>query len=126
MKLSEAMRLGSMNKPQAFGALIRDGATCALGAAYEATGVLVCDDDDDKKGVVRFPILDAVSGCPACQFVHNEYIGFVITHLNDEHRWTRERIADWIETREQRIDATRASAAVGMSVLQPVAVTART
>lgn len=36
MKLSEAIRLGAMLKPQAFGADIEGDSTCAIGAAIEA------------------------------------------------------------------------------------------
>lgn len=40
--------------------------------------------------------------CPACPvhdstFPPGELFG-VVTHLNDLHRWSRERIADWLET----------------------------
>lgn len=39
MKLSDAIRLGSMNGPQAFGETRnRRGGTCALGAALDAIG----------------------------------------------------------------------------------------
>lgn len=39
MKLSEAIRLGSMLKPQGRGHLLFEDKTCALGAACEADGV---------------------------------------------------------------------------------------
>lgn len=38
MRLSEAIRLGAMLKPQGFGSYFRHGATCAMGAAIEAVG----------------------------------------------------------------------------------------
>lgn len=51
--------------------------------------------------------------------------GAMVVHLNDEHRWSREQIADWVEGVEQRSGDTRACDAVGLSVEQPVAVNAR-
>lgn len=105
MRLSEAIRLGAMNKPQVFGALIRDGGTCALGAAYDAVGLLIGENADVPcLGAEMFPLLNTASDCPDCYFVRNEFTGFVITHLNDLHQWTRERIADWVETLEPKAD----------------------
>jgi hypothetical protein len=36
----------------------------------------------------------------------NTYHSFnnTVTHLNDDHRWTREQIADWVATIEQAED----------------------
>src|SRR5580765_2975940 len=91
MKLSEAIRLGSMLKPQAFGHFDTGRGTCALGAAREAAGGM------------SFPISTASPAtCPACQqvMVTSEKVwatAATVVHLNDKHRWTRERIADWVE-----------------------------
>jgi hypothetical protein len=30
-----------------------------------------------------------------------DVVGRIIPHLNDDHRWTRERIADWVESIER-------------------------
>ena len=84
--LAEAIRVGSLLVPQAFCQMaMKHGevivATCARGAAKMA-------------GYVGPEIRDDLYGqCPAC-----EVEGSVITHLNDDHRWTRERIADWLDT----------------------------
>lgn len=100
MKLSDAIRLGSMLRPrQVFFEMTRgeDGA-CALGAAEEAgynTDVL---DADMPKHVT----------CPVCgdnrsfSAFHYNYgaiymISSFIIHLNDRHRWTREAIADYLD-----------------------------
>jgi hypothetical protein len=37
--------------------------------------------------------------CPDC--TKADYVFRVIAHLNDDHRWTRERIADFVETIER-------------------------
>lgn len=34
--------------------------------------------------------------CPGC--CEQSSLAFIIPHINDEHKWTRERIADWLDT----------------------------
>lgn len=100
MRLSEAIRLGAMLKPQAFGtfrartATRDDGAflglriiesTCALGAA--------CDAGYKRSGIDQVHVW-----CPACSL--RAGVLFHAMHLNDTHRWTREQIADWVESIE--------------------------
>lgn len=101
MKLSEAIRLGAMLKPQGFGRATtgpRATATCALGAAYQASG------SQHSWGSLcqHFPILSRLEWveCPECRVPHET----PIPHLNDDHRWTREQIADWLETIEAQYD----------------------
>lgn len=97
MRLSEAIRLGAMLKPQGFGVL-RDasGATCALGAALDAIG----HGENYTAAYIEFPICRA-------SLIHpvrgGASIGmYVLMTLNDDHRWTREQIADWVQTIEER------------------------
>ncbi len=86
MKLSEAIRLGSMLRPQSFGTFFsKDGGTCALAAAQEAG----FDNIDVMTRVVESPFYGHTSSLAAC-----------VVNLNDHHRWTREQIADWVETVE--------------------------
>lgn len=49
------------------------------------------------------------------------YVGFVIAHLNNEHRWTRERIADWVESVEKQLAARteRAQPEQGSLIVDP-------
>lgn len=97
MKLSEAIRLGSMMKPQSFNS-DTDGATCALQAACEALGRPV---EDWCELVWEYENLaDLEPRCPQCGRAE-EFEG-VVWHLNDTHRWTRERIADFVEQIENR------------------------
>lgn len=104
MRLSEAIRLGAMLKPQAFGDYFNSVGTCALGAACEAAGVS-CEaiGDYERQFLAVF-----AEPCPACGVrpdTGNKYTsGFcnTVLHLNDTHRWTREQIADWVETIEQQ------------------------
>jgi hypothetical protein len=108
MQLSEAMILGSMLHPQAFGEFIdEDGNACALQAVMDA----VSDEGElsDKKLEETFPILRNIpSGnlprhrvkCPACIFPNRQSVKNLIMHLNDGHEWTRERIAEHIQKLE--------------------------
>src|SRR6266702_918790 len=98
MKLSEAMRLGAMLKPQGFGLfdVIRDELACALVAARLAIGL-------DKALLSEFPVLyEPVDKCPSCSLEYQFGLSQMVVHLNDDHRWTRERIADWIEANFER------------------------
>jgi hypothetical protein len=100
MKLSEAIRLGSMLKPQGFGILRNTELTaCAMDAAFAAAGVKLGDDTWRWRDE-NWPILNAVIACPVCG-EDGKALDFIISsHLNDTHRWTRERIADFVETIE--------------------------
>lgn len=107
MRLSDAIRLGSMLKPQSFEApwieLRYVPATCALAAASDALGLEKLDVGKAPwvGGDWQWTYSDAT--CPVCA-VKSQVFG-VVTHLNDQHFWTRERIADWIETMEPPITA---------------------
>ena len=115
MQLSTAIRLGALLKPQAFhgpsGSLnLKDQpTTCALAAAAEAIG-----EDVLYAGLewhARWPVSERFVVCPshACPFAKS--LITVIAHLNDGHQWTRDRIADWVESIERRATA-EADAAV--------------
>jgi hypothetical protein len=95
---------------------------CALGAALYGSGGFndVFASEMRHPGAEassRFPILLSLTICPtaACPlFVGGTTLelGNVVTHLNDEHRWTREAIAMWVETLEQKIDEEAIAASV--------------
>lgn len=94
MKLSEAIRLGSMLRPQAFGGLFVANGSCALGAAEEAAG--------GRWMLLWLDHPSMFAPCPDCQR-QIKGLGMdmpTIAHLNDSHSWTRERIADWVATIE--------------------------
>ena len=94
MRLSEAIRLGSLLHPQAFSVGHRhEGdviATCALWAAMDAGYNIFLS------------IWLKQPQCPinACIF-HRDELQVMIIHLNDDHRWTREAIADWVQGIEE-------------------------
>jgi hypothetical protein len=102
MRLSEAMRLGAMLKPQGFRALIGlRGRTCALGAALDAIGCL----DLGTIPPMWYWAVECIGFCPACRRPHRRDVVALIAHLNDRHHWTRERIAELIATIEPHEEA---------------------
>lgn len=102
MKLSEAIRLGALlNKQKRYLAGDRSKGTCALEAATEALGFnyqvdnyfAVCQQEFRLEFMLRYV------RCPECH--EPSQLEYVITFcLNDRHGWTREHIADWVETIE--------------------------
>lgn len=88
--LAELIREGAQLHPQGFHHLFHNGRTCVWGAAHEAlTGFPIA--------LPTFEGLGADLDCPAC-FKPPPYGGLGIDHLNDDHHWTRERIADYLDT----------------------------
>jgi hypothetical protein len=115
MRLSEAIRLGAMLKPQEFTGAVNGKGTCALLAATEACGMelfrIPMSTDYLPPYVdlaLRYPFLRNVAACPETYCHRAVYVKDVmgtIWHLNDSHRWTRERIADWVEQIELTLEA---------------------
>ena len=97
MKLSEAIRLGSLLRPQSFWRLWDGKTSCALGAAYEAAGLLPKLPDEHALYAI-FPLLRLRRRCPDCSYL--DRVKNVVTHLNDQHKFTREQIAEWVTTVE--------------------------
>ncbi len=101
MRLSEAIRLGSMLKPQGYGQLYAMGKTCAFGAALDAVGHLSDRAFFGSEWSDLFPEMGNAGRwlCPACHsrdvVLHG--ISCAVVHLNDVHHWTREGIADWLD-----------------------------
>jgi hypothetical protein len=93
MRLSEAILLGAMMRPQAFRALLTDDRACALGGALLAVGATA--EPALRSVRNRWPWAFIVSAnCPDCG--RSCPVFGVITHLNDNHRWTREQVATWV------------------------------
>lgn len=92
IKPSEAIRLGCLLRPlQAFGTIADTrGGVCALGAMMFGFGA-----DGMGFHVARVTVSDLP--CPACGRIRGAADLFTPAHLNDDHRWSRERIADWLE-----------------------------
>ncbi len=98
-ELADFIRAGSMRGPQCFGSYFDEkGGSCALGAVYEGVyhlprqhGKLVPDHLERL-----FRCLDeVVKNCPlGCG--KRLPLAPMIVHLNDDHRMTREQIAEWL------------------------------
>lgn len=94
MRLSEAIRLGAMLKPQIHGEYSTLEGSCALGAACDAAGSL---------NGFREILMKVSCVCPGdvCWAEPEKgVLSSIIIHLNDAHLWTREQIADWVESME--------------------------
>lgn len=109
MKLSDAIRAGSKVTKQHFGDLFKIrygdiGYTCALGAAALGAGEGI--EPNSYAITQRFPELyNHRDVCPVCNdTLYNQTLFFLISHLNDEHHWKREAIADWLD--EMTLDLT--------------------
>lgn len=105
-ELAAAIRAGAERRPdQAFGDyFIGRRASCVLGAAYE--GIYRLREDMDKRRPTKdlewfFDCLDStVRYCPHEGCKKHLVLSALLVHLNDDHSWTRERIAGWLETLE--------------------------
>jgi hypothetical protein len=90
-------------KPQAFGAYFSKGGSCALGSAAYALGgdamYRLYETFELPQADWRATVKRMGTCCPdpSCD---NEGGVLIIPHLNDDHRWTRERIADFVELHE--------------------------
>jgi hypothetical protein len=105
MRLSEAILLGAMLKPQGHGPdSVRSAShSCAYGAAFDACEIPMSARNGThayEVAIERWPHLTGSrdSKCPHCNFVSNHLD--IVWHLNDVHEWTREAIADWVATIE--------------------------
>lgn len=106
MRLSEAIRLGSLVSHQRFATSADQTGRCALEAACDAIGVEALTSlDVFIVTQAEFPIGTAVmvgcpvnNGSPFCR--DRDFLRNIIWHLNDQHKWARERIADWVELQE--------------------------
>lgn len=106
LKLSEAISLGSMMSPQAFGVAYSMIGSCALGAAFDAIGLHreYADPEFDITPIDPWTWTDdVVVACPCCD--KQDDVSAIIAHLNDNHCWTRQEIAGWIATIEAQQEA---------------------
>lgn len=116
MRASEAMRLGATLHKQAFMSFFNLGcdgetrlrivATCALGSISAALGATAAEQPELYAEAYPWIVQDGDQRlCPAeCGGVMGRTDGMIV-HLNDDHHWTREQIADWLETVEPNAGA---------------------
>lgn len=104
MKLSEAIRAGAKLRPMGeedyFVEVAKEGiCSCALGAAYEALMGRINEDHDDVSAALEYvyPWLFRDGWLVGPNGLRYS-IGNVVAWTNDSGRFTREEIADWLET----------------------------
>jgi len=101
-ELAEAIRKGARcRREQLFGAYF-DGTdrSDALGSAYEAIYRLPADATGIRpKGIYKFfaCLDDRVRRCPEPGCAKQHLLDTLIIHLNDDHLWSRERIAAYVD-----------------------------
>ena len=100
MKLSERMILGATlikHVPRASG----DGEGCAIQCAVQANA----EDTTDMDWIHN---RTHVGGCPArCNRMWTQStVGGIIVHLNDDHKWSIDRIAQWVASVEPQEQPT--------------------
>lgn len=114
MKLSDAILLGSTMRPQIHGRLSDGEGTCAMGAASDAVGVLdavlSAKYGNERMALIESRFPGICSGgrysCPCGGSARRTEcpdlcsLGPMVMHLNDDHFWTRERIASWVASVE--------------------------
>lgn len=108
MTLSDAIRLGASLDPQVHGSYWGGGqGTCALGAAGRATGYDHSEPLTMHLGrlwpELENPLERECPSCDdplsrACLWHVRAGLDTLIVHLNDQHRWTRSRIADYLDS----------------------------
>jgi hypothetical protein len=110
LDLAQAILAGVERRPvQSFGEYFgENGGSDALGAAYEGIFRLPRDVRGYHPRVWRlFDFLENTARrCPApC----HKYlpIAALMVHLNDDHQWSRERIAAWIRLQADRLPPDR-------------------
>jgi hypothetical protein len=105
-ELADFIRAGSTRGPQCFGSYFDEkGGSCALGSVYEGVYHLPRDHGklvpDHLERLFRC-LDEVVKPCPHKACVKRLPLAPLIVHLNDDHRWTREQIADWL-TQESNV-----------------------
>jgi hypothetical protein len=114
MKLSDAILLGSTMRPQIRRRFSDGEGTCAMGAAFDGVGILdvivSTKYGNERMALIESQFPGAYSAwkysCP-CEGAARRtecsdlrWLAYMVTHLNDDHFWTRERIASWVASVE--------------------------
>jgi len=102
VKLSEAISLGAMLSPQAIGHFTdKNGGRCAWMSAVDAVG----REPHVWGRFGEWTWARRPATCPVCQ--GRRRVSDTIIHLNDRHRWSRQRIAEWVAEIEPTADTSR-------------------
>lgn len=118
MRLADAIRLGAMLAPPGTGGRMDEDTRCALASAAEAVGLTPVWDTVQGHWIVhythltdRFPVLSRTVRLPeghhTVAVIGQEVLEtteaplmHAIWYLNDSARWSREAIAEWVDSLE--------------------------
>jgi len=123
--LWEAILLGGLTHEQMFGGWgSPDTKTCAMTGALSAIGWLVKAMDlvNNKERSFAmdalWPFINANirTACPASDKCINYINSTMVVHLNDDHKWTRKQISDWLRPIEEEWMAEQAEKKVAKEV----------
>lgn len=110
MKLWEAMLNGAKLGCQVFGKLSDgEGGTCALGAVMVGIGTRPSAFSADLTTMEYPELMAPATVCIACGEPPRAggeldlTLWGLIVHLNNDHRWSRQRIAEWLANRELKV-----------------------
>lgn len=115
---SEAIRDGAKLAPAGRYRVVSGARTCAIGAGIHAIqGELpyrrAVDESYVRELVALYPYLNSAATCPfkaACGWqgfrCDDSRLG-TLAHLVDDHGWTREQAADWLEGEEEKLGYVR-------------------
>ena len=99
LKLSEAIKLGSVATVQSIGSWVQTGEDgekqmCALSTAwYALTGG---KSDNASQSALSRMLGEVYVPHPVTGNVHD--VASIVVDLNDDHKWNRKQIAEWLET----------------------------
>jgi len=103
-KPSEYIKIGCELRPfQVFGTMYQHShSSCAAGAFIDGySGER--RTDYDPLGIIwnqivwQFQFRSRIVACPECGPDFPNFPDQLVSHLNDHHKWTRERIGDWLD-----------------------------
>src|SRR5882724_13166406 len=98
--LSQAIRLGATFREQCEDEYFFGGNSCALGGAYEAITGRYNDSPMHVSQVLDIRFGTSIIQKQVCSVCGEVFlsVGRFVSHLNDRHKWTREHIADHLES----------------------------
>jgi hypothetical protein len=112
-ELATFIRAGAERRPeQAYGDYFKgQRASCALGAAYEGMYRLPRNVEGMRPTKDLEWFFDCLEGtirhCPVEGCKKKIVLAALIVHLNDDHRWTREQIASWLEVINGKLNGVK-------------------
>lgn len=114
IQLSEAIRLGAMVVPQTHVGWTDGNTACAMmsavvaikGIGYARMMDALFGEDGYRDQIeaelqVMFPLAAKLAVHPESRLVKDR-VSSIIISLNDDRKWSREQIADWVETIEKQ------------------------